>query len=161
MSRRVVLGKYGPGASDYGLRISRPGQDAADATNSALVDIDKLLFDSSSLVNSTVKIHATNTLTVPAHDGALAGEVTWTFAGTAFTNFPIVFYIYYFSGSTLQYCGAVGEYELGIYGGVLDTPSANANPSVYYMATKSDITFYNYNTSSTATVRVIIGNLDA
>lgn len=132
MSRRVVLGKFGPGSTDWGLRISRPGFDAANATNSSLVSIDQLLFDSKE-PQGTVIIHDT----VAGLSVAANSSVTWTFSGTL-AQFPVVLYRYYTSGSTVQFFGAEGPmsyqgYNQPVYG----------EDGIFYRATKTDVIFYN------------------
>jgi hypothetical protein len=51
MAKRVVLGKYGSGSNDYGLRVSKDGEDVValqgDGTLDTAVATSDLIFDSS------------------------------------------------------------------------------------------------------------------
>jgi hypothetical protein len=69
MSRRVALGKLGTdsGTAKYGLRVSRPSNDAVPAaSSSATVAIDQLRFDSLNHVIGHTPIYKIYDVTVSA-----------------------------------------------------------------------------------------------
>lgn len=132
MSRRVVLGKYGPGSSDYGLRISRSGFDAADASNSQKVNLANLLFDSEqdsgtlTLISKTILNSSSNNV------------ATWTFSSGGLPEIPFLLYRYQFNGWSQWRTGACGGWNVS--GTTIDTPYVNG--AVHYSINNSRVRFY-------------------
>ena len=86
MSRRVALGKLGTdsGTAKYGLRVSRPSNDAVPAaSSSATVAIDQLRFDSLNHVIGHTPIYKIYDVTVSA-----ASVISGT------SNFAKIMFIY-------------------------------------------------------------------
>lgn len=152
MARRVVLGRFGPSSTDWGLRVSKPGKDAVTSSASTLVSVENLLFDSSNAVDGSLRLIGTNTLTVDNGD-----SVTWVFASPEINVFPLVLYSYRFDDdpSGVEWSGAVGPMAGNALGWGF---TSNNNQSVFFSCTKSEITFKNGRIASTntATIRVAL-----
>lgn len=141
MARRVALGKLS--SSKYGLRVSKPGKNAVDTSSSTLVDYFDLLFDSTSAIEGTLEVHHT-----VSNLSVASGFSTSSSSFSALSSPPVVFYRYYFSGSSTQYSGFFTKQR--------STGAFDNNNSVGYVFTTSNITFINTSASSTAYVSAII-----
>ena len=51
MAKRVLLGKWGSGSDDYGLKVSKVGEDVINSNGTA-VNMEDLIFDSDNAVGS-------------------------------------------------------------------------------------------------------------
>ena len=158
MARRVVLGQLGTvsGTAKYGLRISRPSNDACPSdTASAPVAIDQLRFDSQSQVIGHAPIYKIYDVTVSAATivsgtGDLRHNPgTYTNASAfgetlSYVPIPVLFYV---DGSTLK-----GDYWKIHDSTVFDSYAVNnkqlgADEGYEADVTKTGFTVYNWNTS--------------
>jgi hypothetical protein len=113
-NKRVVIGKFGTGSGEFGLRVSETGSDAINANGTA-VSVDNLIFDSKNPTGS-LALYKVYDIDVGAasggnsNQGRTATSVTQSFGETlAFTPLAIVNLIYsntrhfteYFTRSTL------------------------------------------------------------
>ena len=165
MSKRVLLGKFGTGSGEYGLRISKTGSDVINNDNTA-VNPENLIFDSLNPVGSLGLYKVFLIEDVPANSGQNVSPATET-AGYGQGGTP---------GNTVQSFGeTLGFIPLAIcqqVGGSFNT-TAGASYSTaimhgwrspanggyqdsegfddggwYFVTTTSQITIYNYGTST-------------
>ncbi len=158
MARRVALGHLGTssGTAKYGLRISRPSNDACPSNPaSAPVAVDQLMFDSDSTVIGHAPIYKIYDVTVSAASvisgtGSLRhnpGTYTNTSAfGETLSYVPIPV-LFYKDGSTLK-----SDYWKIHDSTVFDSYAVNnkqlgADEGYEADVTKTGFTVYNWNTS--------------
>jgi hypothetical protein len=165
MSKRVLLGKFGTGSGEYGLRISKTGSDVINNDNTA-VATDNLIFDSLNPVGSLGLYKVFLIEDVPVNSGQNTSPATAT-QGFGQGGTP---------GNTVQSFGeTLGFIPLAIcqqVGGSYNTTAgASYSTSVlhgwrspanggyqdsegfddggwYFVTTTSQITIFNYGTST-------------
>ena len=173
MSKRVLLGKFGTGSGEYGLRISKTGSDVINNDNTAVAP-DNLIFDSLNPVGSLGLYKVFLIEDVPANSGQNVSPATAT-AGYGQGGTP---------GSTAQAFGETLGFiplaicQLVVSGSVHGTAGASYSTSIsngwrapinggyqdsegfddggfYFVTTTSQITIYNY-FASTIDVRAAL-----
>jgi hypothetical protein len=164
MSKRVLLGKFGTGSGEYGLRISKTGSDVINNDNTA-VNPENLIFDSLNPVGSLGLYKVFLIEDVPANSGQNVSPATATAGhgqgGTPGSTTQVF-------GETLGFiplaiCQQVGSwhttagasystsvsngYRSPANGGYLDSEGFD-DAGWYFVTTTSQITIYNYGTST-------------
>ena len=167
MAKRVLLGKWGSGSDDYGLKVSKVGEDVINSNGTA-VNMEDLIFDSDNAVGSLGLYKVFTISNVPAiteetnkvlggtyDQGGTPGSTAQAFGETlSFIPLAICQQV---GGSYHTTAGA--SYSTS----VLNGPSFGANAGsqdsqgfsdggFYFVTTTSQITIYNYY-SSTIDVR--------
>jgi hypothetical protein len=104
-NKRVVIGKFGTGSGEFGLRVSETGSDAINANGTA-VSVDNLIFDSKN-PSGSLALYKVYDIDVGAASGGNSDQgrtptsVTQSFGETlAFTPFALVNLVV---SSTLHY----------------------------------------------------------
>ena len=175
MSRRIGLGKLGTDSSTakYGLRISKTGSDAVpSASSSATVAPENLIFDSLTPVGSMGLYKVFNISNVPAvteetnpvagggyDQGGTPGSTAQAF-GETLSFIPLAICQRVVSSDQHQTAGAV--YSTSVVNGPSFGAQAGSQDSQgpsdggwYFVTTTSNITIYNYE-SSTINVRAAL-----
>lgn len=160
MSRRVALGHLGTesGTAKYGLRVSRPSNDACpSASTSAPVAVNELRFDSNNAIGNA-PIYKIYDITVTAGSSVAAGPAgdagtiispgTYTntsLYGETLTYVPIPF-LFLIDGSTLK--GDMWKVHDATYSGyITSVDQLGDNEGWEADVTKTGIKVYNYSTS--------------
>ena len=155
MSRRVVLGKFGTGSGEIGLRVSKPTTHAINSNGTA-VSVNDLVFDSLNATGS-FSLYKTILITVPAATGGFSdqgrspGTITAPFGETlGFTPLAICQKVVSGSLHTSE-AFTVSEFVLHsnlppAAGGTLDSGGPNDAGFIWTTST-TGITIKNYETS--------------
>ena len=166
MSKRVLLGKWGSGSDDYGLKVSKVGEDVINSNGTA-VNMEDLIFDSDNAVGSLGLYKVFTISNVPAvteetnkvlggtyNQGGTPGSKVQTF-GETLSFIPLA--ICQQTGSFHITAGA--SYSTSVSNGPLFGANAGSQDSQgfddsgwYFVTTTSQITIFNYG-SSTINVR--------
>jgi|TARA_B100000073_G_C23697801_1_gene559070 hypothetical protein len=162
MSKRVLLGKWGSGSDDYGLKVSKVGEDVINSNGTA-VNMEDLIFDSDNAVGSLGLYKVFTISNVPAvteqtnkvlggtyNQGGTPGSKVQTFGETL-------------SFIPLAICQQTGGFHItagaSYSTSVLNGPSFGANAGSqdsqgfddsgwYFVTTTSQITIFNYGPST-------------
>tara|TARA_R100000152_G_C6678968_1_gene113331 strand:- start:123 stop:647 length:525 start_codon:yes stop_codon:yes gene_type:complete len=166
MSKRVLLGKWGSGSDDYGLKVSKVGEDVINSNGTA-VNMEDLIFDSDNAVGSLGLYKVFTISNVPAvteetnkvlggtyNQGGTPGSKVQTF-GETLSFIPLA--ICQQTGSFHITAGA--SYSTSVSNGPSFGANAGSQDSQgfddsgwYFVTTTSQITIFNYG-SSTINVR--------
>ena len=160
MSKRVLLGKWGSGSDDYGLKVSKVGEDVINSNGTA-VNMEDLIFDSDNAVGSLGLYKVFTISNVPAVTeqtnkvlGGTPGSKVQTF-GETLSFIPLA--ICQQTGGFHITAGA--SYSTSVSNGPLFGANAGSQDSQgfddsgwYFVTTTSQITIFNYG-SSTINVR--------
>lgn len=158
MSDRVVLGKFGTASDEFGLRISKTGNNAINSNGTAVAS-DNLVFDSLNPVGSMGLYKVFTISNVPAvteetnpvlgggyNQGGTPGSKVQTF-GETLSFIPLA--ICQQTGSFHLTAGA--SYSTSVSNGPLFGANAGSQDSLgfddggwYFVTTTSQITIFNY-----------------
>lgn len=172
MSDRVVLGKFGTASDEFGLRISKTGNNAINSNGTAVAP-DNLVFDSLNPVGSMGLYKVFTISNVPAiteetnpvlgggyDQGGTPGSKVQTFGETlSFTPLAICQLVGTDASSNAIHITAGASYSTSVSNGPLFGANAGSQDSLgftdggwYFVTTTSQITIFNYG-SSTINVR--------
>ena len=164
MAKRILLGKWGSGSDDYGLKVSKAGSEVINSDGTA-VDMEDLIFDSDNAVGSLGIYKVYNITSVPAvtangsgatgggfGQNGTAGSTTQPFGETlGFVPFAVVqrtdvsndFHI--IGGAS--WTASIMNGNLGGASGFQDSQGFD-DSGYYYITTTTGITIYNYESST-------------
>lgn len=163
-NKRVIIGKFGTGSGEYGLRVSKAGSDVIN-TNGTAVSVDNLIFDSKNPTGS-LALYKVYDISVGAATGGTDGQnktptsTTQSFGETlSFTPFAIVNQV---TSSTVHYTEFFTRTDQILHptlppvygGGTLDSNGPDDDGFTYSTST-TGITINNYGASS-ITVRAAL-----
>tara|TARA_Y100000361_G_scaffold148688_1_gene161900 strand:- start:354 stop:896 length:543 start_codon:yes stop_codon:yes gene_type:complete len=172
MANRILLGKWGSGSDDYGLRVSKTGEDVINSDGSA-VNMEDLIFDSENAVGSLGLYKVFTISNVPAvteetnkvlggtyDQGGTPGSTAQAFGETlSFIPLAICQQIATDSNSNAIHKTAGASYSTSVSNGPSFGANAGSQDSQgfddsgwYFVTTTSQITIYNYG-STTINVR--------
>lgn len=150
MAKRVILGKIGTGVNEYGLRVSKSGNDAIN-TDGTAVSIDNLAFDSLNpighfpvwrIYDETAPAGTENTTTKVI----TPGEITRGF-GVTLSGPPMAYPMWKQSSTRYIYGYLIRAFEdanYETYGG----SRQYTDDGLQIRITSGDFTLRNYNTTS-------------
>tara|TARA_R110000824_G_scaffold37643_7_gene115734 strand:+ start:855 stop:1340 length:486 start_codon:yes stop_codon:yes gene_type:complete len=156
MAKRVIMGKFGTGTGDYGLRVSKSGEDAINANGTAC-NVDNLVFDSRNPTGS-LALYKVFDIVVGAGSGGTGGQmrtpttVAQAFGETlGFIPFALVNRVVSSTLHTTEYFTR-SIIALHLFGADSHGPD---DDGFVYVTTTSNITIKNYGASS-ITVRAAL-----